>query len=202
MVKKVVSCVGRHIKKKILFRNYIDYVVENERYPDEYPFYLKSSFSPLAEMYDQYEIPKYFKCQFDNFKNSDKLEALSRVHLEPKYLIAGLNRNFANSGAWDLLISGKRIWIFYKDNQSDLFRVDSLNPFRPGFETFVDQINTESLVCLQHPGDIVFMPSNWWYSTLRLEMGISLSEFFINKYNITAVLSYCEKHNIDLSDFY
>jgi hypothetical protein len=58
------------------------------------------------------------------------------------------------------------------------------------------------MVCVQNPGDIIFTPSGWYHAVCNLEMGVSLTENFINSSNIELVKAHCDSLGIPTEEMY
>lgn len=184
-------------EKEMALKEYIQYMLEVERQPVENPYYLNTTFSPTVDMLDDYQVPDYFKCYFDNFRNIPDKTTLSWIYLAPKYSITGLHIDVIESSAWNLVISGKKFWVFYPKEQNPYLYAGAVNPFAPDTNKHPLYQKAEPMVCVQNPGEIIFTPSGWYHAVLNLETGISLTENFINEYNIDAVRSYCKAVGID-----
>ncbi|VDK18483.1 unnamed protein product, partial [Anisakis simplex] len=94
-----------------------------------------------------------------------------------------------SSYSWSANICGRKLWYFVPPGQEELFRKD-----RDGFfeditcdETKFVQANVIQFI--QLPGEIVFVPSNWYHQVHNLEDAISINHNFINASNVDIVLT-------------
>ncbi|MFK8101165.1 MAG: cupin-like domain-containing protein, partial [Saprospiraceae bacterium] len=186
--------------KEMLMRDYIDYVISNDSQPEDNPFYNNTDFNPPKELYKDYQLPEYFSCMFNNLKEVDTMPTLSWIYLAPLNSITGLHTDIANTSAWNLVISGTKFWVFYPSDQAHLLRNGGVNPFNPDFDMFPSYKNAKPLVCVQKPGEIVVTPGGMWHAVLNMKTGVSLTENFVNKYNLETVQKYCVENNIALPE--
>lgn len=182
--------------KKIRVADYIDYVIQNEEDPDKNPYYANGNLNPPPELWADYDIPDYLRCNFDNFRTDPEKMTFSWIFIAPKYGLTRLHTDIIHSFNWNLVITGKKLWVYYPDDQVPYINHGLVNPFAPDLELNPDFKETDPITYVQSPGEIVFTPSPWWHAVLNLEMGVSLTENFINQYDIKNVKDYCVENDI------
>ena len=77
-------------KKEMIMSDYIDYIIQNDKTPEDVPFYNNTDFNPPKELYNDYKLPEYFSCMFNNLKDMDSVATLSWIYLAPKNSITKL----------------------------------------------------------------------------------------------------------------
>lgn len=199
-VKRRSLGVSAEQEKEVSLAEFIDYMIENDLNPEISPFYLNTNFSPTTDMLMDYCVPNYFQCAFDSFRNRPDQEPFSWVYLAPKNSVTDLHVDIIHSSAWNLVISGKKFWVFFPEEQSRYLYAGRVNPFSPNFEKHNLYRSAAPLVCVQEPGETVFTPSGWYHAVLNLESGISLTENFINQHNFEKVKAYCQANGIPIEE--
>lgn len=189
-------------QQEMKLKEYIPYMLENEKDPAENPFYLNTSFHPTDDLLGDYKVPDYFQCRFNNFRNDPDKPTLSWIYLAPTNSVTGLHIDTIASSAWNLVISGRKFWVFYPPVQNPLLYGGAVNPFAPDFEKHQLYSKTNPIICVQNPGEIIFTPCGWYHAVLNLKMGVSLTENFINQYNIEKVKAYCDVAGIPTAQLY
>jgi len=201
-VKRKDIAGAKDEQKEMKLKDYIPYMLENEKAPDENPYYLNTSFHPTADLLQDYTVPEYFECRFNNFRNDPERSTLSWIYLAPTNSVTGLHIDTIASSAWNLVISGQKFWVFYPPEQNPLLYGGAVNPFAPDFTKHELYKKARPVVCVQNPGETIFTPSGWYHAVLNLKMGVSLTENFINRYNIEKVKAYCDSVGIPTAQLY
>jgi hypothetical protein len=201
-VKRKDAVTLKEDEKVMNLKEYIPYMYENERTPVENPFYLNTSFHPTDDLLPDYTVPDYFRCRFNNFRNDPDKTTLSWIYLAPTNSVTGLHIDTIASSAWNLVISGRKFWVFYPPEQNQWLYGGAVNPFAPDFSKHELYKNATPIICVQNPGEIIFTPSGWYHAVLNLKMGVSLTENFINQFNIEKVKAYCDSVGIPTAQLY
>lgn len=201
-VRRKDATGGKDEQKEMQLKDYIPYLLENEKMPEENPFYLNTSFHPTQDLLKDYMVPSYFECRFNNFRNDPERSTLSWIYLAPTNSVTGLHIDTIASSAWNLVIYGKKFWVFYPPEQNPFLYGGAVNPFAPDFVKHELYKNANPMVCVQEPGETIYTPSGWYHAVLNLKMGVSLTENFINQYNIEKVKAYCDSVGIPTTQLY
>jgi histone arginine demethylase JMJD6 len=180
-------------EKEILLADYIDYVTKNDENPEAVPFYLNTMFTPPDELYNDFDLPDDFTCLLNNLKGVPDFYPLSWIYVAPKNSVTALHRDIANTSAWNLVISGCKIWVFYPETHLDMLDDLKINPYNPNFAKHPWLKSAKPMVCVQKPGEIVYTPSGMWHAVLNIEKGISLTENYVGRYNLKLVKRFCRE---------
>jgi histone arginine demethylase JMJD6 len=188
---------NRDDKKIFKLEDYINYMETNS---DKDPYYLTNTqFHLDTEMVNDYEVPSYFTTCLQVMK--DKLPRkfqLSCIYIGAKNTFSKLHLDIFNSSAWNAVISGKKIWLFYPPNQFRYLYNGAVNPFEPDLNKYPEFVNATPIVCVQNPGEVVYTPSRWWHAVYNEEAGLSLTENFVNETNFeTVIMTMLYHKNID-----
>jgi histone arginine demethylase JMJD6 len=164
---------------------YFDYMKTTT---DKDPYYLKDlQFHRETVLRNHYTVPEYFRSWLVAIPE-DRRPFLSWFYLAAKDTISAIHLDIYNTSAWNVIISGKKLWLFYPQSQLDYLYDGLANPFEPNFDKFPYLAKAKPICCIQSPGEMVYTPSNWWHAVYNLEAGISLTENFVNEANYTDVL--------------
>jgi ribosomal protein L16 Arg81 hydroxylase len=63
---------------------------------------------------------------------------------------------------------------------------DGLNPAEPDLEKFPEYTGAHPFEVVLHPGEVLFIPANWYHYVVSLDPSISLTFNFINAANFGA----------------
>lgn len=179
--------------KKFTLRQYFEYAKTND---DEIPYYLNNGkFHLNTSMEKDYDVPNYFGCWYGEIPVEKRKHSLSWVYIGAKGTYSALHLDIWKTSAWNCLISGKKLWLFYEPNQGSQLYDGQVNPFSPDLEKYPNFSKTNPIYCIQNPGDVVFTPSMWWHTVYNLETTISITENFINETNYQNVLDFFDSQN-------
>ena len=186
-----VEHVGTRVndkKDKKLFKlsDYFQYMKECN---DPYPYYLLDcKFHIGTDMMNDYAVPDYFRSCLDIL--GDKIPTrfkLSSIFIGATNTFSDLHLDIYNTSAWNGVITGRKFWLFYPPGNGQYLYNGLVNPFEPDHEKYPDFAKAKPIICIQHPGEVVFTPSGWWHAVFNEVGGISLTENFINETNFETV---------------
>ena len=164
--------------------------------PDKDPYYLKNCrFHRDTELLDDYVVPDYFK-SWHMILPKEERPPLSWLYIGATNTFSPLHLDVWDTSAWNAVISGTKLWMFYPAAQSPFLYDGAVNPFEPNYEKYPHFAQATPLVCIQKPGEVVFTPSGWWHAVYNVEGGISITENFINETNYTKVKDYFKKKRL------
>jgi hypothetical protein len=179
--------------QKFTIESYIDYMTTTN---DEFPYYLRNTqFHLGTEIRNDYKIPEYFDCWYANNTKGNNKYALSWIFMGAAKTYSKLHLDIWDSSAWNAVLSGKKLWVFYEQSQAEFLYNGQVNPFNPDYEKFPKFADAQPKICVQEAGEVVFTPSGWWHAVMNLEAGISITENFINETNYENVMRFFESKN-------
>lgn len=156
--------------------------------------YFKSQFHLHTNLRFDYSPPDAFACWYAQFPGKSKRFALSWVYVGGKGTMSGLHTDVWNTSAWNVVITGKKLWVFFPPDQEKYLYGGRVNPFEPELTLYPDFSQANPVVAIQNPGDLIYTPSRWWHAVYNLESGVSLTENFMNQTNVEHVREYFKKH--------
>lgn len=185
----------RKDKKQMKVREYFSYMRNST---DNDPYYLSNcQFHLKTDMTADYTVPDYFSSCLQLMEDKLPLQfRLSWMFIGTANTYSALHLDIFNTSAWNAVITGRKLWLFYPSEQARYLYNGNVNPFSPDLEKYPEFSKAKPLVCVQHPGEVVFTPSGWWHAVLNEEGGISITENFINETNydiVRATLAHYQK---------
>ena len=152
--------------------------------------YFKTQFHLNTDLRQYYRIPEAFFCWYSNFPAEGKRFALSWIYIGSQGTGTALHVDVWNTSAWNLVTSGKKLWLFYPPDQEEFLYAGKVNPFDPDLSLYPKFKYTHPQIAVQNPGDLIYTPSGWWHAVYNIEGGVSITENFINHTNIERVKEY------------
>lgn len=110
------------------------------------------------------------KCIFDIY-DFDQIPRFEWIIIGPNALPVKIHQDMFGTASWNLLFSGKKEWLFWEPELSVV--EGSLPAFR--FE--------------QNPGEVVWIPENWWHSVNYNAPSICFSKNLVLRRSVNKVLA-------------
>lgn len=153
------------------------------------PYYLKDWVfrAQAPELYEDFSAPPQFPCYFAEL-DPELQPGFSWIYIGPRHSTSNFHRDVAATSAWNALIGGRKLWLFFApDRHAEMYHND-LDAFAEC--DAIDPLlrHTRPLYCIQEPGEVVFTPSLWWHQVYNLEPSIAVTENFVDDCNLHAVL--------------
>ncbi|WP_335136723.1 cupin-like domain-containing protein [Nostoc sp.] len=178
--------------------DYIDYMsVENS---DECLYLANWVVSYYPELLEDYKEPIYFSNWFQRLprKLLQKYEYDNpEIFIGHKGTSVGLHKDPSSCAAWLGLISGRKKIIFFTPEQKDVLYEGKVDAFNPNLEKFPLYAKAKPVEVILEPGEIIYIPPNWWHQVKNLENSIGMGNLFVNESNSELVFqSFIEKGDI------
>lgn len=190
-VHKVTS--ARHETKDMTVAEYMKYLVAAA--DDGHYLYLKDwQFEhKFPEFMDDYWTPDVFK-SWIAFAPPGAQIVLRWLYIGVKGSGSALHVDVLDTSAWNGVVSGKKLWLFYPPEQKKYIYGLKLDAFRSDFQDFPLIRETGAICCVQNEGDLVYTPSRWPHQVINLESGISITENFVNSTNYAEVNAFLKSN--------
>ncbi len=171
--------------KRLRLSAYLRYMYSTR---DTDPYYLKSWSAPQVarKVRSHYEVPEYLKNWIEQLDKTQKLyfPSWSWFFIGPAKAGSALHVDTDFSSAWNAVVSGSKLWLFYEPSQERFLYRGQVDTLRPDLKKYPHFAKARLHgYCIQRPGDVVFTPSEWWHQVVNLEACISITENFINASN-------------------
>lgn len=115
-------------------------------------------------------ISPHLKCIFDPY-DFDQIPRFAWAIIGPKAVMVKAHQDIFGTASWNLLFSGRKEWQFWDPK---------LRSVEGNFPSFSFE---------QNPGDLVWIPENWWHSVNYMDASICFSKNLILKRTVENVLA-------------
>ena len=145
-----------------------------------------------------------------NVKSKSKSEserpAFRWLVIGPQKSGASWHQDPMGTSAWNALLRGKKRWAMYPPtheppghDESD----DDASSLQWYFSVYPQLAPQERpLEFIQEPGDVIFIPSGWWHMVLNLETTVSVTQNFVDSWNLGNVNSELERGDPNLQGYF
>jgi Cupin-like domain len=106
----------------------------------------------------------------------------------PAGSVATLHADILHTHAYLAQIAGRKQCILFSPEDSAYLYGGAVDPPRPDLEKFPLFRRATAHECVLQPGELLFIPSNWWHYVTALEKSITVSYNFFNRVNFEAYI--------------
>ncbi len=192
-------------------REYRKYSLESQ---EEAPLYMfDRDFINKVHADQDYTVPCHFN-YLNEENDTDLFRLFGEARPDYRWLIIGPKRSGSmfhidpnQTHAWNAVISGRKKWIFYPPEnkppgvQTSSDGADATMPVSTGewllsFWHFHKQaqrnpnVSLRPLECIVNPGELIFVPHNWWHMVINLDESIALTHNYVSSTNLTDCLKF------------
>ena len=194
----------------VKMKYFVRYCLETH---DDSPLYVfDSSFaerSNTRSLRDDYALPKFF---------TDDLFKLVGERRRPPYrwLVLGPQRSGSyihidplGTSAWNSLLAGRKLWaLFPPGTPKEVVQPPKHEGGREAIAWFahVYPVLREAadpahrpLICVQHPGETMFVPGGWWHVVLNLDLSLAVTQNFCSRANFDVVWAHTRRSRRKMS---
>ncbi|KAH7952985.1 hypothetical protein HPB49_003018 [Dermacentor silvarum] len=192
------------------FSEYVDYwqklIDSGHDYCANPCLYLKDwHFTRDFPTYGPYTTPKYFSSDWLNEYwdlRTDVKDDFRFVYMGPKGSWTPLHTDVFKSYSWSANICGRKLWYLFPPRESQVNK-GKKNKLPCDVNTLLEESvkdaaeapnllkegkNAPYLKVIQNPGEIIFVPSNWYHQVHNLDDTISINHNFLNACNVKTVM--------------
>jgi len=175
---------GRKLRVKM--KTFLDYMSNQQ---DDSPLYLFESGmdGATSSLRQDYTIPGYFPDDFLNLAGRENKPPHKWFCIGPKRSGTTVHRDPMGTAAWNAVTYGYKRWVLFEP-QSDRILVKARRYRQKGeddeaihyFDFMLPrmrQANPSLKVyeCIQGPGDLIFVPGQWWHGVLNLSDTVAVT---------------------------
>jgi len=164
--------------------DYIEYIM-NSAHEDEDILYLRDwDYTDTApELANDILEPKMATNLLKGI-NTEIYKDISWIYIGPKKAITPLHQDFLHTHTWNALITGRKEWIIYDVKDTEYLYNGQVDPLNPDHERFPEFKKATPIKIIQNPGDIIYLPSDYWHLVRSIEPSIAITKNYINETNI------------------
>lgn len=111
------------------------------------------------------------------------------ILLGPAGSTSNLHQDYLHTHAYLAQIAGRKKCVLFSPEDSRALYQGKLNPDSPDFEKFPLFRNATAFECILEPGELLFMPCQWWHHVVALESTITVNYNFFNRVNFAAYVT-------------
>jgi histone arginine demethylase JMJD6 len=167
-----------------------DYIAYMQQTEEDHPYYLKNWVfaDDFPDMRADYKVLPHFNNWLDSLP-AELNPKFRWIFIGPRNSYSHLHLDVFLTNAWNVLIEGCKLWLFFPPNGGMNFHNLQFDPLFPGYH-FPNMDGLKGYYAIQRPGEIVFTPGNWYHQVYNLENSVALTENYINHTNCSIVEDY------------
>jgi histone arginine demethylase JMJD6 len=187
---------GRKLKVKM--KTFMDYMSHQT---DDSPLYLFESgmIGETASLREDYWIPKYFPDDYLNLVGRDNKPPHRWFCIGPKRSGTTVHRDPIGTAAWNAVTMGYKRWVLFEPKEDRMlvkakkYRVkgeddEAINYFDYMLPRMrAANPNVKVYECIQCPGDLIFVPGQWWHGVLNLSDTVAVTHNYCGRVNFDDV---------------
>ena len=105
------------------------------------------------------------------------------ILIGPAGTVSRLHYDFLHTHAYLAQIVGRKKCFLFGPDQAELIYQGEIDPQQPDFERFPLSQEATAYEATLQPGEMLFIPSQWWHAVTALDNSITVSYNFFNRVN-------------------
>ncbi|KAK6057705.1 JmjC domain protein [Cooperia oncophora] len=185
--------------QEMTFSDFCDYCKDPSLAGDSSPRYVKDWHFQKRCGVKMYHVPAMLSSDWVNREEwTDDEENPFRgdyrfVYFGVKDSWTKFHSDVMSSHSWSANICGRKLWYFVPPSKENLFMqnkkiVEDIRPYQDLWE------EADVITLVQNPGEIVFVPTNWYHQVHNLEDALSINHNSLNASNIFLVYKFLRRH--------
>jgi len=195
---------GKTLRMK--FKYFADYM-RHQR--DDSPLYLFETTldedASMRHMLDDFEIPAIFPHDWFGLVNHEARPPHRWFCIGPKRSGTTVHTDPLGTSAWNAVTHGRKRWVLFEPSTprrvakaKDVINKGEDNEAIMYFDFLLPRLkkaNPEVRVYegIQEPGDIIFVPGDWWHGVLNIEDCVAVTQNYVGPDNFETVWKRCRK---------
>ncbi|KJH41276.1 JmjC domain protein [Dictyocaulus viviparus] len=187
----------------IMFNEFCNYCEKSNVSGDSEPLYLKDWHFQKSNGITMYRVPAmlgsdWVNCEDWTDDDDNPLRGDYRfVYFGVKNSWTEFHSDVMSSHSWSANICGRKLWYLVPPGNENFFLKNGnvVKDIRSEKDLWRD---ANVAVIVQNPGEIVFVPANWYHQVHNLDDAISINHNLINASNVQMVYMYLRRRLIDV----
>lgn len=174
---------------------------------DDSPIYLFDNHfkAEKKELLQDYKVPSFFPDDYMGLVQDDR-PPYRWVGVGPRRSGTVMHQDPLCTSAWNTLLAGRKLWLLLPPD-TDRKVAKGVDVSRKGDDDeacnhFLDLLprkrarldpDFKPILCIQYPGDTIFVPGNWWHCVVNLDDTIAVTQNYCGRNNFAEVWRSCRK---------
>ncbi|OLP83201.1 Bifunctional arginine demethylase and lysyl-hydroxylase JMJD6 [Symbiodinium microadriaticum] len=187
-------------KLRMKFKYFADYVRHQK---DDNPLYLFETDMDdngfIRPLMDDYEVPSLFPHDWFSLVNADSRPPFRWFCIGPKRSGTTVHIDPLGTAAWNAVTHGTKRWVLFEPHEAkkrvkgkDLLKEDEDDEAIMYFDYILPRIkqaypDLKVYEGLQKPGEVIFVPGDWWHGVLNLEDTVAVTQNYCGPDNFELV---------------
>ena len=168
---------------------------------DDSPLYLFHNCDSDKNFKRKYQIPKFFREDYFSILKSQVRPPYRWLLIGPRRSGTKVHVDPMNTSAWNISLQGYKLWVIFPNevpkwviegrHLADLQDVgfEALDFFMWRLPKVLqsEASHVKPLICIQEPGETIFVPGGWWHAVLNITDTLAVTQNFMNSVNFDVV---------------
>lgn len=168
---------------------------------DDSPLYLFHNCDSDKEIRRKYNIPKFFREDYFSILKSKVRPPYRWLLIGPRRSGTKVHIDPLDTSAWNISLQGYKLWVIFPNEVPKWIIEGRHLPelSQVGFEAIDfflwrlpkvlenEGINLRPLICVQRPGETIYVPGGWWHAVLNLTDTLAVTQNYMNSVNFDVV---------------
>jgi hypothetical protein len=189
----------REIELDVKLKDYVDYILDptgssalkelDQTLKRTQPFYCLSykPFRAHPELLEDFTFPPFVANWWSFFS-----ESFTRTHfpqdqgwifLGAKNSVAKLHKDSHHTFTWLAQIRGRKTCYLFAPHDAEAIYKGEVDPANPDWDKSPLLKDAIAHVCILNPGEMLFLPADWWHHVIAIDNVITVSYNFVNHIN-------------------
>ncbi|CAB3401573.1 unnamed protein product [Caenorhabditis bovis] len=194
----IVPILDGDCYEKVVLRDYLQNLDKNpQKYLKDWHF--QNDFGAA-----DYKLHPFFARDFVNYENFAKEsnpfgDDYRFVYFGFKGSWTKFHSDVVSSHSWSANVCGEKLWLMLEPGKENLFKAATDSGFVEDLREHEDRWEEAGLMkFVQHAGEIVFVPTNWYHQVHNLTDAISINHNWMNCTNIEIVGEFLRRRERDV----
>mmetsp|Transcript_11240 Transcript_11240/g.25614 ORF Transcript_11240/g.25614 Transcript_11240/m.25614 type:complete len:512 (-) Transcript_11240:85-1620(-) len=187
-------------KLRMKFKYYADYLRHQQ---DDSPLYLFETSvdenALIRQLNDDYEVPDIFPHDWLGLVNQDSRPPYRWFCIGPKRSGTTVHTDPLGTAAWNVVTHGCKHWVLMKPGEArravkgkDVIQKGEDDEAIMYYDFVLPRIkkkypDLQIFEALQHPGEAIFVPGDWWHGVLNREDTVAVTQNYVGPDNFDLV---------------